>query len=85
VTPGGGIGGIDLAPTSVEIGELKPASVPLLDKGKDQIKNYQEGMRLAADLTNQWAKSNGVNDRWRINSTSHLPDSAVKFLPAAWI
>lgn len=81
VTATGGIDGIAKGPNEVQIGELKPAAKPLLDKGSEQIKHYQEGMKDAARLTNDWAKSRKtlVTDRWKLNSPGVMPDSAVKF------
>ena len=79
VTAAGGIDGIANGPTSVEIGELKPAAMPLLDKAKDQIENYQHGMVQAAKLTNEWARNAGSRDQWNLTPPSLLPDGAVKF------
>jgi hypothetical protein len=52
----------------------------VLDKGRGQIRNDQERMRLASRLANEWAKGAGVDDRWNLSSASPLPSSAVKFV-----
>ena len=41
VNPDGSIGGIGQGPTSVQIGELKPASAPMLDEGEKQVEKYR--------------------------------------------
>jgi hypothetical protein len=43
-------------PTSIGIGELKPADSAMLDKGAKQIGNYIEGFVDTWKLTNKWAK-----------------------------
>ncbi|MDB6158420.1 MAG: hypothetical protein JWO04_2126 [Gammaproteobacteria bacterium] len=80
VTAGGSIDGIDKGPTDVKIGELKPASLPMLEKGEEQVGNYKKGMKQAAQLTNEWALHNNNTARWGLNNPATLPDSAVKFV-----
>ena len=84
---GNRIEALEEGPTSVELGELKPASRPMLDAGKDQLKDYQSGMRQAADLTNEWARLNNVRDaqgspaEWKLHTIRNLPGSAVPAIP----
>jgi hypothetical protein len=80
VTASGGIDGIAKGPNNVEIGELKPAAKPILEKGEQQIENYREGMKDAQRLTNQWAKNRSKTESWDLKSTGALSDSAVKFI-----
>ncbi len=79
VSAGGAIDGIDKAPSKVQIGELKPAARPILDKGAKQLDNYRQGMEDAARLTNAWASSHGRSERWKLNGVTTLPDATVKF------
>ena len=78
VAKAGGISNITGGPKSIELGELKPAALTELTKGKDQLDNYKKGFKDTAELTNAWADSEGKSDRWNPNPAIRLPDSAVK-------
>ncbi|MDB6144115.1 MAG: hypothetical protein JWP80_3159 [Pseudomonas sp.] len=75
----GVIEGIKKGPTDVAIGELKPAALPILDKGAEQIEHYKKGMQDASRLTNAWAAGHGSTEKWSLNPPTSLPDAAVKF------
>jgi hypothetical protein len=75
----GVIGGIDKGPTEVQIGEFKPAALPILNKGAEQIEHYKKGMVDAARLTNAWASGHGSSEHWGLNPPTSLPDAAVTF------
>lgn len=64
------------APTTVELGELKPASKPMVDAGKDQLNDYLCGMNKAVELTNKWAAIVKAPP-WK------LPVANVKKLPSS--
>jgi hypothetical protein len=63
------------APKTVELGELKPASKPMVDAGKDQLNDYLCGMNKAVELTNK-CSSIAKAPSWP------LPKKDVKKLPA---
>jgi len=75
----GVISGIDKGPNEVQIGELKPAALPILNKGEQQIEHYKKGMEDAARLTNAWVPLHKASGVWNLKSTASLADAAVKF------
>ncbi|MDB5979778.1 MAG: hypothetical protein JWQ69_793 [Pseudomonas sp.] len=76
---GGVVSGIDKGPNDVQIGEFKPAALPILNKGAEQIEHYKKGMEDAARLTNAWASGHGSTEHWSLNPPTSLPDAAVQF------
>jgi hypothetical protein len=79
VTKEGAIKDIASGPKDIELGELKPAALTELEKGKTQIKDYYiEGFKDTAKLTNLWASDKKVKDRWSLNPVKRLPEGDVK-------
>jgi hypothetical protein len=77
------IEGIADAPTSVSLGELKPASKPMLESGRKQLDSYACGMRQAATLTNAWSQLNyrASPPRWNLLPPTRLPENAFTIPP----
>jgi hypothetical protein len=59
-------------PTWIRIGELKPAALEELEKGEEQLQNYESGFKCAQKLTNEWARAHGDNDRWKLEEVTRL-------------
>lgn len=74
---GRSIEGIDQAPDTIQLGELKPASSEMLTSGARQLGYYQAGLIEAQRLTNEWAALNN-KPQWRMNPPSMLPEQAVR-------
>ena len=73
------IEGIDTAPDTIQLGELKPASSEMLVNGARQLGYYRSGLIEAQRLTNDWAALNKKPQRWTMSAPSLLPDQAVRF------
>lgn len=78
---------VDIAkgPTEVAVGELKPATSEILDKGAGQLTNYREGMAHSARLANAWAKMTTATGKtapeWKLGTPTNLAQSDVQFKP----
>lgn len=67
-------------PNNPKMGELKPAVKSMLDKGDTQLTNYENGFKMAADLTNAWATRNGKKgEQWKLGTPGRIPSKAVDF------
>jgi hypothetical protein len=77
---GDDIKGISEGPTSVEIGELKPASKPMVAAGVKQLRDYALGMSQAARLTNEWSRLHPPTTtkvpQWNLTTVVNLPHDA---------
>ena len=68
----GVIANMNLAPTNVKIGELKPAHNPDYRKsGYLQIQNYIDGLSTVIKETNNKQTADGKNERWSATPTTH--------------
>ncbi|WP_313915782.1 DUF4157 domain-containing protein [Tahibacter sp.] len=67
-------------PQEIQLGELKPASAPMLARAPGQLQNYIEGFKDAARLTNTLGAARKPAVEWKLKEPTLLPDSAVKFV-----
>jgi hypothetical protein len=57
---------IDIAPTSVELGDLKPAHSGEVYFGTSQLSNYRRGISNTATLTNDYLRANSSTEHWNV-------------------
>lgn len=67
-------------PQEVQLGELKPASAPMLARAPGQLQNYIDGFKDAVRLTNAIGAARKPAVEWKLKEPTLLPDSAVKFV-----
>lgn len=69
---------IDVAPTSVQIGDLKPGHSGEIYLGINQLSNYRDGITNTATLVNDYLKAQGSTDTWNVTpsnmSSLKVPD-----------
>lgn len=82
----GKIVGISDAPSDITLGEFKPASEELVDFGKEQLNNYEKGIKYASGQVNCWSNHNpntsGKSDQWTFKKPERFNDSTLPIDPA---
>ncbi|HET8854533.1 MAG TPA: hypothetical protein VFM60_01305, partial [Salinimicrobium sp.] len=76
---------IGAAPSSIALGEVKPASSELIQFGQDQLDYYEKGLKFAAEQTNCWSNQNpdalGNKEQWGLNNIERLNDASLPISP----